>query len=1222
MEIIGYGGKGGGGGSAPVESPDSLQSKATARVIDLISEGEIEGLVDGPRSIYFDDTPLMADDGTLNFKGVSFETRTGTQQQSYIENFSDVESTQSVGVRVKADTPFIRQINNLNVSKLRVTIGIPTLTFQNLSNGNLGGTSVQLRLSVQAAGGEYVPLYSTIANATYSETQVQQKLIAEAKVNFTWTRINERVSKTYTFKDTGSLTGATVTTTRSETRETFAVIVVKAFRNGATTPAKTKTFKLKGLTDGSTSTHTADFNFGRLFTGKYRFTAEITSGEGSIAITNIPVTELIDTTHTITGKSTSRYQRSFLVPLNGPGPWNIKVERITPDSTQSNLNNQTFVDAISEIVEAKLRYPNSALVALQVDASQFSSIPTRGYDVKLLRVKIPSNYDPITRTYAGNWDGTFQIAWTDNPAWCFYDLVTNERYGLGKFLPEAQVDKWMLYKIGQYCDGLVPDGKGGTEPRMTCNLYLGSREEAFKVINDMASIFRGMVYWSAGSLTAVQDAPVNPSLVYAPANVIDGVFNYSGSSAKARHTVALVSWNDPADGYKQRVEYVEDQFGVAQFGIVSTEVLAIGCTSQGQARRLGQWMLISERAESEVVSFKVGMDGAIARPGDVIKVADPGRAGVRYGGRLVSATSTVLTLDSAVSIPVGVSYTISVLGDDGKVIESTQTSNGISGTVLTLPVALSQTPAQGSMWVLSTESLFAQTFRVIGVTEDERNEFTITALAYEPGKYDAVEYGALIQERNISVISSVPAAPGNLTAAESLYLTGDGVKNKIIVSWSPVPFATSYVVSYQAPGENRSPEIKTDLPSIEVPDVITGVTYTVYVLAVNSLDLRSTESSISYTPIGKTFPPSNVTNFVVSRIGETLRFSWMHITDIDLDHYEIRAGSVWTTGTTVGVTGGNTLDLYSPRGGSFMIRAVDTSGIYSVAEALVIAADFYNINVVVNYDDSTTGFKGVNEGTASVVSESTLQWSDTTMWDDFFTWDQKKLAGGVTLSGPTSWDGYNGTWDSYNKNAWLFLEPATSGRYTTDPIDLGYVTTATLTLDYSFTTIANNNISWREFTQPWRFYTAPEFTWKQTYDGFNASFEIAVSRDGILYSQWMPYVPQSYTFRYMKVRATISTDNQAFLPSMNKLRVIIDVPDRVLRYNDTAVPATGLTLSFSPEFIAVKTVQVTLQGVNAGDRFTVTNKSTTQVTINIYDAAGNPKSGIADIDVYGYGERT
>lgn len=275
----------------------------------------------------------------------------------------------------------------------------------------------------------------------------------------------------------------------------------------------------------------------------------------------------------------------------------------------------TFVESFAELIDAKLRYPMSALVATVVDAEQFNNIPTRAFDLKGRIVRVPSNYNPATRAYTGIWDGTFQPAWTDNPAWVFYDLATHERYGLGHIVPESLIDKWSLYAIAQHCDQLVPDGRGGYEPRFTANLYLQTQADAYKVMQDIATMFRGIMYAAGGAITAVSDRPTDPAYVYTQANVIDGVFRYSGSARRARHTVALVSWNDMNDFGRAKVEYVEDPEGITRYGVQQTDVIAIGCTSQGQAQRMGRYILTTERYETDAVSFGIGLDGTLCAPG-------------------------------------------------------------------------------------------------------------------------------------------------------------------------------------------------------------------------------------------------------------------------------------------------------------------------------------------------------------------------------------------------------------------------------------------------------------------------------------------------------------------------------------------------------------------------------------------------------------------------------
>ena len=363
-----------------------------------------------------------------------------------------------------------------------------------------------------------------------------------------------------------------------------------------------------------------------------------------------------------------------------------------------------------------------------------------------------------------------------------------------------QVDKWALYRVAQYCDQLVPNGLGGFEPRFTCNLYLQTREQAYKVVQDMASIFRGMVYWSGGAITVTQDAPADPVYQFAPSNVVDGEFAYQGSAAKARHTVALVTWNDPEDFYRQKVEYVEDAAGIARYGIVQSEVVALGCTSRGQAHRVGKWLLYSEQSESEIVTFRTGLEGAVMRPGDVIKVADPVRGGMRLGGRIAAASASTVTLDQ--DLPADLPWRLSVILPTGAVEE--RLVGPISGRALTVTIPFSAVPQAGAIWVLSSTIIEPQLFRVVAVAERDPGVHEVTALAHNPSKFDAIEKGLALQPRSITVLSDMPtvyleAVSGVLprarvttiqgTAAVPVFATGlsPGEQVRIKAGWKYFP---------------------------------------------------------------------------------------------------------------------------------------------------------------------------------------------------------------------------------------------------------------------------------------------------------------------------------------------------------------------------------------------------------------------------------------------------
>jgi predicted phage tail protein len=639
---------------------------------------------------------------------------------------------------------------------------------------------------------------------------------------------------------------------------------------------------------------------------------------------------------TVSGKSSSAYQRQYRISLPTGTSWQVRLRRITPDATSAaKLNNKTFFKNYTEIIDAKLRYPNSALVALKIDASQFRAIPKRGYDVKLLKIKFPSNATARadgSLAYSGTWNGTFQIGWCACPAWAYYDLVTTDRYGLGNYVDPSQVDKWSLYTISKYCNELISDGFGGTEPRFTCNVWINTRQEAYKVLNDFTSIFRGMAYWGTGAVTAVQDAPKDPVFLFSNSNVVSGQFSYQGSSAKGRHTVALVQWNDPDDQYRQKIEYVEDTVGIARYGIIETQIVAFGCTSRGQAHRLGRWLLYSERYETEVVAFKTGGEGAMCRPGDVIKVADQFRAGQRLGGRISSATSTTVTVDSLVTVPGG-ALTLYVVGADGTV--QTRSVSGTSGNVITVSSPFDTVPQAQLGWVLSSASVSAQTFRVLTVNESDNGEHEVTALTYEPSKYDFIENNLTLVTRTITSLSPTPSTVASITFSEVLYFYQNDVRSKLSVYWAAATGAVRYRIEWRFNGGNWTYD-ETSSTDYEILDTIPAK-YEVRIYSIGVFGTQSqTYATANFTTSGKSAPPSDVTGFTANidpQVGISL--VWNNVTDIDLAQYEIRQGASWAAGTPVTRIRANTYTLGAISGTAqtFWIKAIDTSGIYSLNAA-------------------------------------------------------------------------------------------------------------------------------------------------------------------------------------------------------------------------------------------------------------------------------------------------
>lgn len=600
------------------------------------------------------------------------------------------------------------------------------------------------------------------------------------------------------------------------------------------------------------------------------------------------------------GKTTQRYARSHRIDLPAArSGWSVRVVRITANAASSTIVDRTYVDAFTEVIDAKLRYPMSAVVGIKVDASQFQNIPTRSYDWKGRIIRVPSNYDADSRAYTGTWDGTFKLSWTDNPAWIFFDLVSNDRYGLGERIPAGWLDKWGLYQIARYCDELVPDGFGGQEPRFTCNAYLQTAADAFRVLQDLASTFRGMAYWASGSVFAVADMPGDPVYTFTSANVIDGRFNYVGSPLNTRYTVALVSWNDLSDMGRQKVEYVEDRQALARYGLKQVEVSAFGCTSRGQANRVGKWLLLTSRMETRSVSFAVGLDACRVRPGSIVRVADQHLAGRRIGGRIRQATATVVTVDAelgvrpgdrlTVNLPSGVSETriISTAVGQGLTadmttftVDSTELTAdmvGLPGTVLVLTVTapFSEVPEAECVWTLESETLSAQRFRVLSVKRKDGLIAEISAIQHEPGKFDNVDFGTRLDPAPITVIPpGVQPPPSDVTITSYPVIDQGYASHTAVFTWKPAANAVAYEVQWRRDNSEWVNLPRTGSTSIEIPNIYAGA-FLCRVRALNALDIASIWASSTQTQLdGILAPPPTVTSLTATALVFAIRLKW------------------------------------------------------------------------------------------------------------------------------------------------------------------------------------------------------------------------------------------------------------------------------------------------------------------------------------------------------------
>lgn len=525
----------------------------------------------------------------------------------------------------------------------------------------------------------------------------------------------------------------------------------------------------------------------------------------------------------INGKTTSKYERSHRIDLppatNG---WLIRVTRTTPESSTNLVQSETYIESFTELVDAKLRYPNTAHVATIIDAKQFQSIPTRGFDTYGRIVQVPSNYNPETREYAGLWDGTFKPAWTDNPAWVFYDLITHHRYGLGHLVTPEMFNKWAAYKIARYCDQMVPDGRGGMEPRFTCNLFLQVQEDAYKVITDMAGVFRGMAYYASGSIQPVADMPDDPVFLYTPANVKDGRFVYNGSGLRARHTVALVSWNDQTDFGRSKVEYVEDLDGIGRYGVNQTEVIAVGCTSRGQARRYGKMLLATERLETDLVNFAVGLDGTLAAPGQIIRVADPLRAGRRIGGRVASATTQTIVVDALPSPAPVAGDLLSVIGTGGVLMQRVINNVNPATRAITVNTTFDSAPVPDSMWAVESAGAVTKLYRVLTVGEEtDGSGYTISALEHNPEKFDFVDLDDPIEGETTPPITRPPGV-GNLTITSRVRMMEYESELVLAADWTRPETAVDYEVQWRKGGGEWSPAQMQRETHWELPGAFPG----------------------------------------------------------------------------------------------------------------------------------------------------------------------------------------------------------------------------------------------------------------------------------------------------------------------------------------------------------------------------------------------------------------
>ncbi|MGR6162026.1 phage attachment tail tip protein J [Escherichia coli] len=708
-------GKGSSKGHTPREAKDNLKSTQLLSVIDAISEGPVEGPVDGLKSVLLNSTPVLDSEGNTNISGVTVVFRAGEQEQTPPEGFESSGSETVLGTEVKYDTPITRTITSANIDRLRFTFGVQALV-ETTSKGDRNPSEVRLLVQIQRNGG--------------------------------WV----------TEKDI-----------------------------------------------------------------------------------------------TIKGKTTSQYLASVVVDNLPPRPFSIRMRRMTPDSTTDQLQNKTLWSSYTEIIDVKQCYPNTALVGVQVDSEQFGSQQvSRNYHLRGRILQVPSNYNPQTRQYSGIWDGTLKPAYSNNMAWCLWDMLTHPRYGMGKRLGAADVDKWALYVIGQYCDQSVPDGFGGTEPRITCNAYLTTQRKAWDVLSDFCSAMRCMPVWNGQTLTFVQDRPSDKVWTYNRSNVVmpdDGApFRYSFSALKDRHNAVEVNWIDPNNGWETATELVEDTQAIARYGRNVTKMDAFGCTSRGQAHRAGLWLIKTELLETQTVDFSVGAEGLRHVPGDVIEICDDDYAGISTGGRVLAVNSQTrtLTLDREITLPSSGTTLISLVDGSGNPVsvEVQSITDGLKVKVNRVPDGV----AEYSVWGLKLPTLRQRLFRCVSIRENDDGTYAITAVQHVPEKEAIVDNGAHFDGDQSGTVNGVtPPAVQHLTAE----VTADSGEYQVLARWDTpkVVKGVSFLLRLTVTADDGSERLVSTARTTETTYRFTQLAlgnYTLTVRAVNAWGQQGDPASVSF----------------------------------------------------------------------------------------------------------------------------------------------------------------------------------------------------------------------------------------------------------------------------------------------------------------------------------------------------------------------------------------
>lgn len=1113
--VVEKGGKGGGGTATqtprqPVIHANTLRSRATARILEVLSEGPVRGLhygvLDGPkvwRSVFLDDTPIEDEAGNFNFRiGPSYQ-RYGYPGQDPVPGYPLGEAEFAVGVQAVQFTPIVRHVSAPNITAIRYKVRTPALYETILGSGDVQEFSITYAFDYRIDGGPWI-------NAV---------------------------------------------------------------------------------------------------------------------------------TEQILGKTMSPYERAVRVQLPpATTSIEIRIERISADQIESHIQADLFWSSYTEIEDGTISYDDTALVSVTVDAEEFPSIPKRAFLLEGLVVEIPTNYNPFDRTYTGAWDGNFYVQWTNNPAWVLYALLTNDRWGCGKFIDKTAVDKWSFYEAAVYNDRMVPNGSGGSEPCFTCNCVINTRQDAFTVLAAVASSMNAVLYWANGTVFVAQDRPppAGTSLrFFGPADVVDGLFTYQGTDVRGRYTAAAITWNDPDQRYEATVELVQDGPLIAKKGFREVSQTAFGCTSRGQAIRMGRWLIHTSQFETEAVAFTTGLENADLRPGEVIWISDPARAGARLAGRLLDNDHpTQMTLDRVPpEIPApGIGwYIVVTVGSAGEPDNPPRQYNlPINGVnvpepgMISVGIPKAEPFPAGSMWLIHGGPVEPKPWRVVGVADRGNATFEVNAVEYSVSKETYTEFGWTFPPPPYSLIPTGPLVPpSDIAFREYIYLDGSGMPQfGVVLSWtaSPDPRIAHYQVELSGPaGDYRrySPVVGV---SVDVPAMRQGE-WLVVIIAFDNLGRRALPLNLRFVPVGLSKKPdAPLALYATPQGGNLTTLTWVPTGEIDVVFYWVKWSrkfdAVWSTATTsIARVDRNTTQITTPtRAGVFMVKAIDALGQESDDWAEVeLEPQVTETSIFLDHAEQPdwSGDRGTNfhlnvgrlELPPPLAPEAVpvglfpgdrgLATNSTPTRADVYAFEESLDLGAYTTVTMTAYVEGHGEFRGRPMVQWVPIasqQPLASGR-------------------------AQAMASWVPLAMAKPLSSEGSSNW-------DAHIECRVSQDGVDWGDWFPLKSSVITMQAAEWRMVGAVYDLATTFVAIEAGVLVEVPLRNVQGSDVPLDGTGhLTVTYAAPFLVTPTVQLTArQSLAPGGTIVITESDRDHFKVEHRDATGAPHAGGSlDYFVQGYG---